>query len=53
MEKSVDELKQEIQQTINNSIVEIQDVLVVRDECWEKLKDKNYELVSPPIVVEL
>jgi hypothetical protein len=53
MEKSVDELKEEIQQTIDNSIVEIQDVLVVRDECWEKLKDKNYELVSPPIVVEL
>jgi hypothetical protein len=53
MEKSVDELKEEIQQTIDNSIKEIKDVLIVRDECWEKLRDKNYELVSPPIVVEI
>jgi hypothetical protein len=53
MEKSVDDLKAEIQQTIDTSIEEIKGVVVVRDECWEILKDTDYELISMPILVEL
>lgn len=53
MEKSVDELKVEIQQTIDNFIKEINEVVSVRDECWDILKYKNYELISPPNPVEL
>jgi hypothetical protein len=49
MEKNPDELRLEISETIANIEVEINDVITVRDSFWELLKDKNYELVTPPI----
>jgi hypothetical protein len=48
MEKSVDDLKSEILEDISNIEKEVSDVLKIRDEAWEKLKDRNYELVTPP-----
>ena len=49
MEKSVDELKAEITEDITKINNELKDIISVRDAAWEKLKDKNYDLVSPPI----
>jgi hypothetical protein len=49
MEKSVDELKAEITEDIAKINSELKDIISVRDAAWEKLKDKNYDLVSPPI----
>lgn len=50
MEKSVDELKAEIQQTIDSSQIELNEVVEIRDKFWKELADKNYDLVNPPIV---
>lgn len=49
MEKSVDELKGEIQTDILKINDELKEIILVRDTAWEKLKDKNYDLISPPI----
>ena len=49
MEKSVDELKAEITEDITKINNELKDIISVRDAAWEKLKDKNYDLISPPI----
>lgn len=49
MEKSVDELKGEIQTDITKINDELKEIILVRDTAWEKLKDKNYDLISPPI----
>lgn len=49
MEKSVDELKAEITEDITKINNELKDIISIRDAAWEKLKDKNYDLVSPPI----
>ena len=50
MEKSVDEIKGEINADISKIHDELKDIISIRDAAWEKLKDKNYDLVSPPIV---
>jgi hypothetical protein len=50
MEKSVDEIKGEINADISKIHDELKDIISIRDVAWEKLKDKNYDLVSPPIV---
>jgi hypothetical protein len=50
MEKSVDEIKGEINADISKIHNELKDIISIRDVAWEKLKDKNYDLISPPIV---
>lgn len=50
MEKSVDEIKGEINADISKLHNELKDIISIRDVAWEKLKDKNYDLISPPIV---
>lgn len=49
MEKGVDEIKGEIQTDITKINDELKEIILVRDTAWEKLKDKNYDLISPPI----
>lgn len=45
MERDVNELKAEIMSDIINFEKEIEEVTKLRDEAYEKLKDKNYDLV--------
>ena len=45
MERDVNELKAEIMMDIVNFEKEIEQVTKLRNEAWEKLKDKNYDLV--------
>jgi hypothetical protein len=45
MERDVTELKAEIMMDIVNFEKEIEQVTKLRNEAWEKLKDKNYDLV--------
>ena len=47
MERDVDELKAEIMTDIVNFEKEIEQVTKLRNEAWEKIKDKNYDLVRP------
>ena len=47
MEKDVNELKAEIMTDIVNFEKEIEQVTKLRNEAYEKLKDKNYDLVRP------
>ena len=49
MERDVNELKAEILADITRFEEEIQQAKKLRNEAWEKLKDKNYDLVKPPI----
>lgn len=49
MERNVDELKAEILEDIGRFEEEIQIAYHKRNEAWEKLKDKNYDLVKPPV----
>ena len=49
MEKDVNELKAEILTDITRFEEEIQQATKLRNEAWDKLKDKNYDLVKPPI----
>jgi len=49
MERNVDELKAEILVDITKFEEEIQQAIKLRNEAWDKLKDKNYDLVKPPI----
>jgi len=49
MERNVDELKAEILADINRFSEEIQQAIKLRNEAWDKLKDKGYDLVKPPI----
>lgn len=49
MERNVDELKAEILTDITNFENEIQQAIKFRNEAWDKLKDKGYDLVKPPI----
>jgi gas vesicle protein len=49
MERNVDELKAEILTDITNFKEEIQQATKLRNEAWDKLKDKGYDLVKPPI----
>jgi hypothetical protein len=48
MERDVNELKAEIMVDIVNFQKEIEEVTKLRNEAWEKLKDKNYDLVKAP-----
>ena len=47
MERDVNELKAEIMTDIVNFEKEIEEVTKLRNEAYEKLKDKNYDLVRP------
>ena len=47
MERDVNELKAEIMNDIINFEKEIEQVTELRNEAWEKIKDKNYDLVRP------
>ena len=49
MEKDAEELKAEIKKDINNFEEELKIAYEKRNEAWEKLKDKNYDLVKPPV----
>jgi len=49
MERDVNELKAEILTDITRFEEEIQQAKKLRNEAWEKLKDKNYDLVKPPV----
>lgn len=48
MERPVEELKAEILLEIANVEAEVAQVTKLRNEAWELLKDKNYDLVKPP-----
>jgi hypothetical protein len=48
MERPVEELKAEILLEITNVEAEVIQVTKLRNEAWELLKDKNYDLVKPP-----
>lgn len=50
MDRPIEELKAEIKQDIENIQKEIEDISKRRDESWEKLKDKNYDLIKAPTV---
>ena len=47
MERDVNEIKAEIMVDIVNFETEVEQVTKLRNEAWEKLKDKNYDLVRP------
>jgi len=47
MERDVNELKAEILADITKFEEEIQLATKLRNDAWEKLKDKNYDLVRP------
>ena len=47
MERDVEELKAEIMSDIINFEKEIEQVTKLRNEAWEMIKDKNYDLVRP------
>ena len=47
MERDVNELKAEILTDIINFEKEIEEVTKLRNDAWELLKDKNYDLVRP------
>jgi hypothetical protein len=47
MERDAEEMKAEILKDIENYKIEIQMATQLRDTAWEKLKDKNYDLVRP------
>jgi hypothetical protein len=47
MERDVNEMKAEIMVDIVNFETEVEQVTKLRNEAWEKLKDKNYDLVRP------
>jgi len=49
MERDVNELKAEILTDITRFEEEIQQAIKLRNEAWDKLKDKDYDLVKPPV----
>jgi hypothetical protein len=49
MERDVNELKEEILTDITRFQEEIQQAIKLRNEAWDKLKDKGYDLVKPPV----
>ena len=49
LEKDVNELKAEILADITMYEAEVEQAKKWRNEAWNKLKDKNYDLVKPPI----
>ena len=48
MEKDAETMKAEILVDIMNFEKEVEEVTKLRNEAWEKLKDKNYDLVKAP-----
>jgi hypothetical protein len=48
LEKDVNEIKAEILSDITLYEGEVEQAKKWRNETWEKLKDKNYDLVKPP-----
>jgi hypothetical protein len=53
IDRNIDDLKQDIKDDIQKVKDDIKVVIELRDECWEKLKDKKYDLVSEPVQIEL
>ena len=49
LERDAEEMKAEILKDIENYNTEIEMAKKLRDEAWDKLKDKNYDLVKPPV----
>lgn len=49
MERDVNELKAEILSDITRFEEEIEQAKKLRNEAWDKLKDKGYDLVKPPV----
>jgi hypothetical protein len=49
MERDVNELKAEIMADITRFEEEIELAKKLRNEAWDKLKDKGYDLVKPPV----
>lgn len=49
MERDVNELKAEILSDITRFKQEIEQAKKLRNEAWDKLKDKGYDLVKPPV----
>ena len=49
MERDVTELKAEILTDITRFEEEIEQAKKLRNEAWDKLKDKGYDLVKPPV----
>jgi hypothetical protein len=47
LERDAEEMKAEILKDIENYNTEIEMAIKLRDDAWEKLKDKNYDLVRP------
>jgi hypothetical protein len=48
LERDAEEMKAEILKDIENYNTEIEMAIKLRDSAWEKLKDKNYDLVRAP-----
>jgi D-ribose pyranose/furanose isomerase RbsD len=49
MERDVTELKAEILTDITKFEEEIEQAKKLRNNAWDKLKDKGYDLVKPPV----
>ena len=49
LEKDVNELKAEILLDITKYEKEVDEAIKMRNKVWKKLKNKNYDLVKPPI----
>jgi D-ribose pyranose/furanose isomerase RbsD len=49
MERDVTELKAEILTDITKFEEEIEQAKKLRNTAWDKLKDKGYDLVKPPV----
>lgn len=49
MERDVNELKAEILADITKFEEEIEQAKKLRNDAWDKLKDKDYDLVKPPV----
>ena len=47
MERNVEEMKAEISADIEKYQAELDGIILLRNEAWELLKDKNYDLVRP------
>jgi len=48
LEKDVEELKAEILSDITFYEAEVEQAIKWRKGAWDKIKDKNYDLVKPP-----
>ena len=53
IDRNIDDLREEIQADIDKVKDDVKDIIKLRDESWEKIKDKNYDLIKPPIEIQL